>query len=322
MSTIDLQRPEYLWSLMLGFLAIIAWRVLRRRPFVAFPLATLLGSRLYRASRLRKAPTVIAATALLFIAVALADPVVPHSEGEIKSRGLDIVLVLDLSSSMQEFMSGLKDGPTRLETTKKALIDFIGRRPDDRVGLIVFSDYAYLVSPLTLDHRYLSQYVSKIDADTLRDEGLTAIGDGIALGNTLLTRQKIARSSGNQVMVIFTDGEHNYGADPINTLADTDAAGIRAHMVLVDLDEVVRQRPAVLRLVETVRGYGGRSFDADTATELQEASIAIGKLEKGWLVQTRYLRNRPVYHYFTAPAIVLLACAFLLRAVPYFIDVT
>lgn len=339
MNTIVFQRPEYLWVFPIAVALIVAWRLLRRRHFVAFPLERLLAPRMYHASRLRHAPTIIAVAALPFVALALTDPVLPYSEGQVKSRGIDIVLVLDLSSSMQEPMSAQRPtttptnmrastgapkvvGDTRLSITKKALIEFVNRRPDDRIGLIVFSERAYLVSPMTLDHAYLRDYVSMIDGQTLRKEGMTAIGDGIALASALLARQSTTRVAGQKVVIVFTDGEYNVGSDPVEMLAAANQAGTRVHMVGIDFNEGVKRRPEVLRLVEAVRRYGGRYFSADTAGQLQQASLTIDGLEKSWLVQTRYTRNRSVYHYFVFPAILLLTGALFLRAVPYFIDVT
>lgn len=317
-----LQHPEYLWAIPAALALILLWRMLCRRRFVAFPLVTLLGARLYRASRLRQTPTLVVAAVLPFIALALTEPVLPYSEREVTSRGLDIALVLDLSSSMQEVMGGRRGAATRLETTKKALIDFIARRPDDRIGLVVFSDYPYVVSPLTFDHEYLRQYVEMIDDQTLANEGLTAIGDGIATASALLARMKLLRASGNQVMIVFTDGEHNFGVDPLEALAAADEAGTRVHMIGIDLGQVIETRPGVLQLINAVRGYGGRYFDAASASELQTASASIDSLEKGSLVQMRSIRNRPVFHYFVIPAVVLLCGALTLRAVPFFIDVT
>jgi Ca-activated chloride channel family protein len=322
MNTVALQHPEYMWTIPIALLLIVAWRILQRRRFSAFPLMGLLSPHVYRASRLRQVPTLLAAAVLPLIAVALSEPVVPYAERQVTSRGVDIVLVLDLSSSMQEPMGGQKGAATRLETTKKALIDFIGRRPGDRIGLIVFSDYPYVVSPMTFDHHYLREYVSMIDDKTLADEGLTAIGDGISTGSALLARMKLERGSGRQVMVVFTDGEHNFGEDPLITLAKADEAGTRVHMIGIDLNEVAKTRPAVINLVNAVRGYGGRYFDATSAAQLASASAAIDSLEKGSLVQTRAVRNQPVFHYFVVPAVVLLGLVFALRAVPYFVDVT
>ncbi len=322
MKTFVLQHPAYLWAIPAALALIVVWRMLRRPRFVSFPLTSLLNAHRYRASRLRQAPTIAAAAVLPLIALALCEPVVPYSERQVTSRGVDIAIVLDLSSSMQELMGGRAGAATRLETTKKALIDFIGRRPDDRIGLIVFSDYPYVVSPLTFDHQYLRDYVGMIDDKTLAEEGLTAIGDGISTGSALLARMKLERGSGRQVMVVFTDGEHNFGEDPLVTLAKANEAGTRVHMVGIDLTEVAKTRPAVVQLANAVRGYGGRYYDATSAAQLQAASSSIDSLEKGSLVQTRYIRNRPVFHYFAVPAVVLLCMVFALRAVPYFVDVT
>ena len=321
MNSFVLQHPEYLWAVPLALALIVAWRLLRRRRFVAFPMAGLLTTRLYRASRLRAIPILLAAAVLPLIALAGTEPVLPYSERQVTSRGVDIALVLDLSSSMQEPMGGRVGGPDRLETTKAALIDFINRRPDDRIGLVVFSDYPYVVSPLTFDHQYLRDYVSMIDDKTLAEEGLTAIGDGIATASALLARMKLERS-GKQVMVVFTDGEHNFGVDPLISLAEADKVGSRVHMVGIDLNEVVKTRPAVMELTRAVRGYGGRYFDATSSAQLQGASISIDSLEKGSLVQTRYVRNRPVFQYFAIPAVLLLCAVFAVRAVPYFVDIT
>ena len=326
---VELQHPEYLWTIPAVLVAVIAWRRFLRRPLYAlFPYEALLPKSI-RASRLRRIPSLIAAAAVPVIAVALSDPVLPYSEAELKSRGLDIVLVLDLSSSMEEAMGGGTPGrppgygtKTRMETTRTALLEFIALRPHDRIGLVVFSDNAYVVSPLTFDHDYLRQYVAMVDNRILRNEGMTAIGDGIAVARTLLVRQSTTDASGTKVVVVFTDGEHNYGLDPVEALQAAHDAGARVHIIGVDLPAEIRIRPEVQRLARAVRQYGGRYTDAGTVGELRSASRSIDALEKGWLVQTRTIRNQPIYHYFALLALMLLAAAMLMRAVPYFIDVT
>lgn len=381
MNTIVLQYPERLWVLPIALAVILLVRAVRRRPFAAFPLAALLVPARYRASRLRHIPNFVAAAALPFIAVALTEPVLPYAQGQMTSRGLDIVLVLDLSLSMQELMGRpgvmppiartttaptdysqyninvdqygtyrmtLKPGATpggspnqgsnpgsrpqappaaptratRLETTKRALIEFIARRRDDRIGLVVFSEHSYLISPMTFDHESLAQYVSLVDDKILPGEAMTAIGDGMTLASSLLARQSKSRLSGNQVIVVFTDGENNFGADPVKALEAADSAGTRVHVVAVDLQEVIRKRPTVQAFMNAVIRHGGRYFNVEGADQLRQASLSIDRLEKGLVLQTDYIRNRPVYDYFVIPAILLLAGALVLRAVPYFIDLT
>ena len=80
----------------------------------------------------------------------------------------------------------MKSVKTRLTATKDAIKSFVASRRDDRVGLVVFSDNAYVISPLTFDHEYIIRYVDLIDDQLLRGEGMTAIGDGLALANSML----------------------------------------------------------------------------------------------------------------------------------------
>jgi Ca-activated chloride channel homolog len=259
----------------------------------------------------------------------------------VRSQGLDIALVLDLSSSMQEPMDGARPpqtmqnltfssrdqpaarspGRTRLETTKDALRDFITRRHDDRIGLVVFSDHAYVVTPLTFDYDSLVHYVDMVDDQILRGEGMTAIGDGISLANYLLAKQSTADRR-NKVIVVFTDGENNFGRDPIAALSDADAAGVRVHVVGVDLEEEVKQKPAVRSLIETVQRYGGHYYNADTARQLRAAYSAIDSLEKGLLTSKAYVRNTPVFQWFAAPGLAFLLAALVVRSLPFFADFT
>ena len=198
---------------------------------------------------------------------------------------------------------------------------FVTRRRDDRIALIVFSDNAYVVSPLTFDHGYLLRYIDMVDDQILRGEGMTAIGDGLALANYLLSRQA-GTLRRNQVIVLFTDGESNKGRDPVDVLAESNAADIRVHFVGLDLEEEVRNKAQVQKLLDAVERYGGRYFDANTVRDLDAASRTIDSIEKGVLVNRVHLRDEPVYQWFALPALLCLALTLALKAVPYFIDVT
>jgi Ca-activated chloride channel family protein len=268
-------------------------------------------------------------------------PVLPFAEAEVKSRGLDLVMVLDLSSSMQEpigiqamqramgpIVEGAaprRDEPalkTRLEATKDAIKNFAARRRGDRLGLVVFSDNAYVVSPLSNDHHYLLQYIDLVDNEILKGEGMTAIGDGLALANYLLARQTVGGDSRGRVVVLFTDGENNRGRDPVAVLAESDAARVRVHVIGVDLETQVRQKPEVERLVASVRSYGGRYFDANTVADLDAASRTIDGIEKGVLTNKVYLRDVPVFQWFVIPALGCLALTLALAMIPHFTDLT
>ena len=211
---------------------------------------------------------------------------------------------------------------TRLTATKDAIKSFVTSRRDDRIALIVFSDNAYVISPLTFDHEYVIRYVDLIDDQLLRGEGMTAIGDGLALSNYLLAKQSGGAIRGNQVVILFTDGENNKGRDPMDVLRESNAAKIRVHMVGVDLEEEVRNKPQVQRLFQSVGRYGGRYFNAATARDLELASRTLDRVEKGVLVSKPFVRDAPVYQWFALPALLCLALAIVLRAIPFFIDYT
>ena len=334
--------PDLGWWLVAAFVAAgaIRWRL--RRTFAASTTVRWLSARAYRASALRGLPAAMLAAALILIGVALMDPVLPYAQSAMTSRGLDIVIALDLSSSMLEEMGRPKPprsfqnltftsrdatlaraaGRNRLTATKDAIKTFVRSRRDDRVALVVFSDNAYVISPLTFDHDYVVRYIDLVDDQLLRGEGMTSIGDGLALANDLLTRQSKGEARRNQVVVLFTDGENNHGRDPMEVLGESNAANIRVHMVGVDLEEEVRNKPQVQRLFQAVRRYGGRYFNAATARDLDAASRTIDSIEKGVLVSRSYVRDAPVYGWFALPALLCLAAAVGLRAIPYFIDQT
>jgi Ca-activated chloride channel family protein len=325
-------QPAVGWWLLAAMAGVGLLRWLLRRRFVASTTVQWLDARAYRASRVRRLPLAgVLATAVL-VAFALMTPVLPYSEAAVQSRGLDIVMVLDLSSSMQEEMDpssvenrlkhpGRPPGQTRLEATKAAIRAFVLARRDDRIGLVVFSDNAYVVSPLTFDHEYLVHYVEMVDDRILQGEGQTAIGDGLALANYLLARQ--ARGTGgHQVVMLFTDGENNRGRDPIEVLEQSKEADIRVHFIGVALDREVRGKTQVRDLLRTIVKNGGRYFNAASAHDLVAASEAIDAIEKGFLVNRVYVHDAPVYAWFALPALLCLAAAFVLRAVPYFVDQT
>ena len=333
-------RPDYGWWLLgaLAVLLVIQWQ--RRRRYAA---STTVGwiDGASRASLLRRVPSLTLFAAMALAGLGFMQPVLPFAEGEVKSRGLDLVTVLDLSSSMQEpigiqamqrsmgpIVEGAaprRDQPalkTRLEATKDAIKSFAARRRGDRLGLVVFSDNAYVVSPLSADHDYLIRYIDMVDAEILKGEGMTAVGEGLALANYLLARQTVGSDTRGRVVVLFTDGENNRGRDPVDVLAQSDAARIRVHVVGVDLETQVRQKPEVERLVASVRSYGGRYFDANTVADLDAASRTIDGIEKGVLTSKVYLRDVPVFHWFVIPALACLALTLALCTIPHFTDLT
>ena len=339
-------RPDIGWWLLAAIagVGLLRWRL--RWRFAVSTDVRVLGDRRYRASLTRRLPFALLVAALAFTSLALMEPMLPYTQAEVTSLGLDVVLLLDLSSSMQEDMdaqpakarvtpaslaspaSTMPAAPapkasarTRLQATKDAIKTFVRGRRDDRLGLVVFSDNAYVVSPLTFDYDYLLHYIDMVDDRILQGEGQTAIGDGLALANYLLSKQSKGSRS-HQVIVLFTDGENNRGRDPLESLADSSRANIRVHMIGVDIDQEVKAKPAVQQLLAAVQSNGGRYFNATSERDLVAASQAIDTIEKGVLVNKVYVHDVPVYQWFAVPALLCLAAAMAVRAIPYFIDQT
>jgi Ca-activated chloride channel family protein len=307
--------------------ALLKWRL--RWNFAASTMVRALGASAYRASVLRRLPFAVLGVALLLIGAALLQPVIPYSQADVRSRGLDIVILLDLSSSMQEAMGGAPATRattarvrTRLDATTNAIRSCIRARREDRIGLVGFSDNPYVVSPLTFDHDYLLRYVNLIDDQILQNEGQTAIGDGLALSNYMLSRQAKEGSHGHQVIVLLTDGEYNRGRDPVDVLEESKDADIRVHIIGVDLDQEIREKPAVMQLMNTAARNGGRTYNAESERDLVAASKAIDSIEKSLLVSKVYVQDVPVYQWFALPGLVCLVVAKGLRAIPYFVDQT
>ena len=337
---LEFLQPAFIWALPAFALAALAYRLLRRREYVAISTLRWLRPLLRRPSPLRRLPRLFLGLSLILIVLALMQPVLPLAEREVISQGLDIVIVLDLSQSMQEVMEPPgpdeeetggprvletmtmeQAGKTRLETTKEALADFIGRRREDRIGLVVFSNRSYVVSPLTLDYEYLLHYLDMVDGQILRGETMTAIGDGMALAAALLDRQAGEEARG-RVVAVFTDGEHNFGRDPLVMLPRLSASGIRVHVVGVDMEQKILDNEAVQKLIETVREHGGRYFDADTEADLLAVSREMDAMEQGRVVSREYVRDAPVYGWFALAAGGFLLLGLGLRAIPYFADFT
>jgi Ca-activated chloride channel family protein len=212
-------------ALAAGVLAVpfVVWRMTlgadSRVPRLGVPAIApvVLGPRGWRAS-LRDAPGVLRGAALVLAALALGRPqsVLRGETGE--ERGIDIILVLDLSGSMSAVMDApsdlggqgdrtLRHRPTRIDVAKEVLIDFVRRRKTDRIGVVVFAKQAFVLSPPTLDYALIASLVSKIELGVI-DSSKTAIGDAVGTAVARMRRSN-ARS---KAVVLLTDGDSNEGA--------------------------------------------------------------------------------------------------------------
>jgi Ca-activated chloride channel homolog len=291
-----LKDPQFL--LLLVFLVPMVWAYLRRertfRPAVRFsdlsiakklpPSALIKWRHLVFGFRI---------SSLLLLAVALARPQLGRSDSEVTTEGVDIMLVLDVSQSMD----ALDFKPdNRLAVAKQTIREFIKKRENDRLGLVIFAARAYTKCPLTLDHNVLSQFVGDIDFTDFSNQ--TAIGTAVA---TAANRLKGSPAK-SKVMILATDGANNAGEIPPVTAANAaKELGIKIYtigigrkgkvprpvqmqdpfsgqvfnqvqMVESDLDEQT--------LVNIADATGGRYFRATDAEKLKAIYDQIDKMEK------------------------------------------
>lgn len=321
------QHPELGLILAVAALLVVLARFVLPRRSLAFTRVALLRGAGFKASPLRQLPAMLTWLSLAAVSIAAMGPTLPKDEKRVDARGLDIVFVVDLSVSMTMRIgqTGEVSGPyvptpagaSRMDATKDALRTFIGLRRDDRIGIVVFSDNGYIVCPLTFDREHLLNYFDQLDPNALPGESLTAIGDGITAATALLTRQS-APNVLNKVIVVFTDGANNAGRDPVEALKEATLAGIRVHVVGIDLESEMERSPQVLRLVTTTRAYGGRYFSASTKFDLTGASRALDELEKGFLVSRSFRVLEPIGGRFALAGLLLLCAACLCRTLPFF----
>ncbi len=257
--------------------------------------------------------------------VGLARPQRMHSRTEVTANGIDIVLGLDISGSMQalDFSVG-NSRVNRIDVVKAVVAQFIEDRPNDRIGLVAFAGYPYLVSPLTLDHDWLLQNLERVNVGMGVDG--TAIGSALAAAINHL-RTTAAKS---KVVILLTDGVNNSGK--IAPLAAAEAAralGVKVYtigvgargkvqipvkdetgavhviMATVDVDEKTLQAMAS----ET----GGLFYRATDTDSLQKIYAQINRYEKSAQTVQKFEHLEELYRWPLLPAVGLLGLWFLLQ---------
>jgi Ca-activated chloride channel family protein len=222
LASIQLQWPLAL--LLLPVVAAAAWYGRRHMYTETIVVPSALPSALPSGSRvlLRQFVDVLAWVPPVLLVVALARPQQWHTLVRHRGEGIDIILALDVSSSMlaRDFQ------PDRLTACKQVATAFVDKRPSDRVGLVLFAAEAYTQSPLTTDHRLLKEQLAKVFCGELKDG--TAIGQGLA---TAVGRLSESRSP-SKVVVLLTDGQNNAGViEPLVAAQLAQNAGVRVYTI-------------------------------------------------------------------------------------------
>jgi Ca-activated chloride channel family protein len=337
---------KWLWPWWASVIAIAAavpfvvWRTTvggdARVPRLALPtlMPLFTGPRGWR-SKLRDAPGVLRGAAIVLAILALGRPQNVLKGENAEERGIDIVLVLDLSGSMQALMDEPSQTPggrvqrlTRLETAKQVILDFIQRRKNDRIGVVVFGTSAYILSPPTLDKTLLASLVSKLTLEII-DGNSTAIGDATGTAVARLRRSD-ARS---KAIILLTDGDSNAGSiapEYATHLAQTQ--GVRIYTVqigngdLVDVQDgidlfgqpvyVKRNFPVNPALLKKMAAdTGGESFAATDRGGLEKSMHSIlDHLEKTRF-EAQAATMEDMFPFLLTPAVLLIALEAIVRLV-------
>ncbi|MFH5833616.1 VWA domain-containing protein [Halalkalibaculum sp. DA3122] len=318
--------PEWFWLLTLIplLIGIQVWRRLKKRqPSITFSdvsgLKDLPGN--WRSYGIWIAPA-LQWIAFALIVMALARPQLQNTTVERNAEGIDIVLVLDISTSMKA--EDLK--PNRFEAARNVASDFIDKRVSDRIGLVAFARKSFTVVPPTLDYDLLKRLLDDVQMGIVEDG--TAIGMGIA---TAVNRLKESQAE-SKVIILLTDGQNNSGEiDPV-TAADlavtygikiyTIGAGTRGtapypvqdpvfgtryQNVKVDIDEEM--------LTEIANMTEGEYFRATNTERLQDIYDRIDELEKTEVEELIYTDYQDLYLRFLIPALALLILGLLCEKV-------
>ncbi|MGD0501876.1 MAG: VWA domain-containing protein [Steroidobacteraceae bacterium] len=312
-------QPQWLWLLAWVPLVVI-WRG-RPGPVAAIEYSNVgLAREVAQVSRSRAGRWLwlLAIVAGVLMIVGLGRPQRLDSRTVVSLNGIDIVLGLDISGSMQalDFAVGLKR-INRIEVVKSVVSKFIEERSDDRIGLIAFAGVPFLISPLTLDHDWLQQNLSRLSVTSV-DDG-TAIGSAIA---ACVNRLRLTAAK-SKVVILLTDGVNNTGK--ISPLAAAEAAksmgvkiytiGVGArgkapipvrddsghvHVIMADVDVDEKTLQAIAN--ET----GGKFYRATDTDSLQKIYEEINRFEKSAQTVQRFEHIEELYPWALIPALALL----------------
>ncbi|HEX9887530.1 MAG TPA: VWA domain-containing protein [Longimicrobiales bacterium] len=301
--------------LLLFLPALVVWYVKRldRGGALRFSrVATVREAAGGRRGRARHVPFALRLLALTALIVAFARPQTGISDEEVRTEGIDIVLALDVSSSM--LAEDLE--PNRLEAAKAVAASFVQGRRNDRIGLVIFAGDAFTQAPLTLDYGVVTTLTAELRVGMIEDG--TAVGMGLA---TAVKRLQ-ASDAASKVVVLLTDGRSNRGAiGPLTAARMAQALGIKVYTigagshgaarvpvndpllgrryvtVPVDVDE-----PTLTEIAETT---GGSYFRATDRESLERIWARIDEMERTEITVQNFTRYTELFHLPLAAGLLL-----------------
>lgn len=257
--------------------------------------------------------------AMVLLIIALARPQSTSNHRDVSVEGIDIVMAMDISGSMlaQDFT------PNRIEAAKEVGIDFINGRPNDRIGLVVFSGESFTQCPLTTDHVVLTNLYKELQSGMIEDG--TALGDGLA---TAVTRLKESKAI-SKVIILLTDGVNNMGSvDPVSAAEIAKLYGVRVYTIGVGTQgyapipvqtpfgtqiqnmEVQIDEPLLKRIADMT---GAKYFRAVNKDALSNIYKEIDRMEKSKVDVTEFRKKSEEFMPWALTGLILLITELLLR---------
>jgi Ca-activated chloride channel family protein len=264
----------------------------------------------------------LATIALLFAIIAMARPVWRNEYQSRSASGIDIMIALDVSLSMDidDFVDEGKRAK-RIDVAKAVVDDFISRRPDDRMGLVAFAGRPRDASPITLDHNWLRRALDELrlndqfERGTVKEQG-TAIGSALAAAASRLD----ARDAKSKIILLITDGASNSGKiSPVEAAEHAKTLGVKIYTIAIGtkegrVDRSIMRFPYQEFDIPTLKKIasltGGEHYWAQNLKSLRETFTTINQLEKTEARSLTVIDDRELFHWFMIPSLIAsLACA-------------
>lgn len=314
------EQPFFLWLIpIIPVLFALRWVI---RHYFSQKLPVAVSSRDLKNSPgnlIRLLPEILLMLVAALLFAAMARPQKTNEKVEQYTEGIDIVIAMDISQSMQ-----IEDfQPNRLEAAKQVALDFIDGRLQDRIGLVVFSGDAFSLAPLTTDYDLLRTYVKGINFEMIENRG-TAIGSAIAV----VTNRMRESNTKSKVCILLSDGDNTAGnIDPITAAELAAAYGIKIYTIVVGREGLVPYgkdffgRPNMIENTvdeTTMRKIadigGGQFFRATDNQALASVFSTIDRFEKAEIKETRYKDTSDYYFVYLQWAAALFLVWLLLKS--------
>jgi len=308
---------------------LLPWMARRRRRAAAVRFSNIQPLQRLKPSRslfLRRCTLGLRLITVALVILAMMRPQTGRKQTQVRSEGIDIVLVIDTSESMLaldlDADRPIAQRRNRMEVAKSVVVDFVKKRENDQIGLVVFGDEAFTQCPLTLDHGIVATFLDQVE--------IAMAGKGTAIGSAVGTAVKRLKDSEakSKVIILLTDGRNNSGSlSPAKAAEVAKAFGIKIYAVAagtrgkapflvdslfgkqvayqqVDIDEDTLQHMAELT--------GGQYHRAEDRDALESIYDQIDDLEKTEITTHTYMEYNERYRWFVLPALGLLLLEVLL----------